>query len=38
MKIFLLAAIVTAAALTGSVSAQADTFAVHGFQGTHYGR
>ncbi len=38
MKTFLLAAIVAAAALVGGVSAQADTFSVHGFQGTHYGR
>ena len=37
MKTFLFAALVVAAALTGSVSANADTFAVHG-NGTHYGR
>ncbi len=38
MKTFLLAAIVAVAALAGGASAQADTFSVHGFQGTHYGR
>jgi hypothetical protein len=37
MKTFLLAALVAAAALTGAVSANADTFAVHGHS-THYGR
>jgi hypothetical protein len=37
MKTFLLAALVAAAALAGAVSANADTFAVHGY-GTHYGR
>jgi hypothetical protein len=37
MKTFLFAALVAAAALSGSVSANADTFAVHGYA-THYGR
>ncbi len=38
MKTVLFAALVAVAALTGAVSANADTFSVHGFQGTHYGR
>jgi hypothetical protein len=37
MKLFLFAALVAAAALTGAVSANADSFAVHGYA-THYGR
>jgi hypothetical protein len=38
MKTFLFATFLAAATLTGAVSASADTFAVHGFQGNHYGR
>jgi hypothetical protein len=38
MKAFILAALIAASALaTGAVSANADTFAVHGYS-THYGR
>jgi hypothetical protein len=37
MKTFLFAALVVAAALTGSLPANADSFAVHGYS-THYGR
>ena len=39
MKNFVLAALIgTSLIATGAVSANADTFAVHGFQGTQYGR
>ena len=39
MKTFILAALVAVSALaTGVVTANADTFAVHGYQGTSYGR
>jgi len=37
MKTILFAALIAASALTGAVSANADSFAVHGYQGTHYG-
>jgi hypothetical protein len=37
MKTFLFAALFAAAALTGAISANADSFAVHGHT-THYGR
>jgi hypothetical protein len=37
MKTFIFAALLAVSALTGAVSASADTFAVHGYQGTHYG-
>jgi hypothetical protein len=37
MKTALFAIIVAAAALTGAVSANADSFGVHGYS-THYGR
>jgi hypothetical protein len=37
MKTLLLAALNVASALTGAVSAGADSFAVHGYQGTNYG-
>lgn len=39
MKNFILAALLgVSVAVTGAVSAQADSFAVHGYQGTNYGR
>jgi hypothetical protein len=38
MKAFMLAAICTFAAFTGSATVHADTFSVHGFQGNSYGR
>ena len=39
MKSLVLTALLgLAVATTGAVSAQADTFAVHGYQGTAYGR
>jgi hypothetical protein len=39
MKTFILAALVAVSALaTGVVTANADTFSVHGYQGTNYGR
>jgi hypothetical protein len=39
MKTFILAALVAVSTIaTGVVTANADTFAVHGYQGTHYGR
>ncbi len=39
MKTLVLAALLgLAVATTGAVSAQADTFTVHGYQGTAYGR
>jgi hypothetical protein len=39
MKSFILAALITLSAVaTGAVSANADSFTVHGYQGTHYGR
>lgn len=38
MKTFILAALIAVPAIaTGTVSASADTFTVHGYQGTHYG-
>ena len=39
MKSFILAALIGMSVVaTGAVSANADTFAVHGYAGTHYGR
>jgi len=39
MKSFILAALIGLSAVaTGAVSANADSFTVHGYQGTHYGR
>jgi hypothetical protein len=39
MKSFVLAAFVALSGLTASVAtAHADTFTIHGYEGTHYGR
>ena len=39
MKSFIIAALLGLSALaTGAATANADTFAVHGYEGTHYGR
>lgn len=39
MKSIILAALIGLSAVaTGAVTANADTFSVHGYQGTHYGR
>jgi hypothetical protein len=39
MRTFVLAALVAVSALaTGVATANADTFTVHGYQGTNYGR
>ena len=39
MKTFILAALVAVSAIaTGVATANADTFSVHGYQGTNYGR
>jgi hypothetical protein len=39
MKSFAVAAIFALSTLTANVATvQADTFSIHGFQGTHYGR
>jgi hypothetical protein len=37
MKTILFAALIVASALTGAVSANADSFSVHGYQGSRYG-
>lgn len=38
MKSIILAAVAALSVVAGTVSANADPFPVHGYQGTHYGR